>query len=122
MKAIGVYPGQPNSMHIEEIPMPQVTDIAGGCGVLVKVLRVGLDGTDKEINAAEYGMAPDGSHFLIIGHESFGQVGMTRFFGVIEAKEGAIKVDGLTSRLSVTALVQYLLKNEWHGMPTSQHR
>src|SRR5207302_8931062 len=25
-------------------------------GVLVKVLRVGVDGTDKEINAAEYGL------------------------------------------------------------------
>ena len=31
-----------------------------GRGVLVKVLRVGVDGTDKEINAAEYGAAlPD---------------------------------------------------------------
>jgi len=40
----------------------------------VKVLRVGLDGTDKEINAAEYGAAPTGDDFLILGHESFGQV------------------------------------------------
>jgi threonine dehydrogenase-like Zn-dependent dehydrogenase len=40
----------------------------------VKVLRVGVDGTDKEINAAEYGQAPPGSDFLIIGHESFGLV------------------------------------------------
>ena len=29
-----------------------------GRGVLVKVLRVGVDGTDKEINAAEYGARP----------------------------------------------------------------
>jgi threonine dehydrogenase-like Zn-dependent dehydrogenase len=35
---------------------------------------VGVDGTDKEINAAEYGAAPDGYDFLVIGHESFGQV------------------------------------------------
>jgi threonine dehydrogenase-like Zn-dependent dehydrogenase len=74
MKAIAVYPGKPNSMHLEEIPMPQVADIPGGRGVLVKVLRVGVDGTDKEINAAEYGMAPEGSNFLITGHENFGQV------------------------------------------------
>jgi glucose 1-dehydrogenase len=40
----------------------------------VKVLRVGVDGTDKEINAAEYGMAPEGYNFLITGHENFGQV------------------------------------------------
>jgi glucose 1-dehydrogenase len=74
MKAIAVYPGKPNSMHLEEIPMPKVSDIPGGRGVLVKVLRVGVDGTDKEINAAEYGMAPEGSKFLITGHENFGQV------------------------------------------------
>jgi threonine dehydrogenase-like Zn-dependent dehydrogenase len=43
--------------------------------VLVKVLKVGVDGTDKEINAAEYGAAPPGYDFLITGHESFGRVG-----------------------------------------------
>jgi hypothetical protein len=58
MKAIAVYPGKPNSMHLEDISIPKVTDIPNGRGVLVKVLRVGVDGTDKEINAAEYGNAP----------------------------------------------------------------
>jgi threonine dehydrogenase-like Zn-dependent dehydrogenase len=38
------------------------------------VLRVGVDGTDKEINAAEYGAAPAGDDFLVTGHESLGQV------------------------------------------------
>ncbi len=42
--------------------------------MLVKVLRAGVDGTDKEINAAEYGKSPDGYDFLVIGHESFGRV------------------------------------------------
>src|SRR5207245_10886027 len=42
--------------------------------VLVQVLRVGVDGTDKEINAAEYGAAPPGYEFLVIGHEGFGRV------------------------------------------------
>src|SRR5215469_104093 len=74
MKAIAVYPGKPHSMHLEDVPMPKVTDIPNGNGVLVKVLRVGVDGTDKEINAAEYGMAPEGVQFLITGHENFGQV------------------------------------------------
>jgi threonine dehydrogenase-like Zn-dependent dehydrogenase len=74
MKAIAVYPGKPHSMHLEDMPMPKVTEISGGQGVLVKVLRVGVDGTDKEINAAEYGMAPEGEQFLITGHENFGQV------------------------------------------------
>jgi threonine dehydrogenase-like Zn-dependent dehydrogenase len=74
MKAIAVYPGQPNSMHLEEVPEPSIDEIPDGRGVLVRVLRVGVDGTDKEINAAEYGDAPDGSEFLITGHESLGRV------------------------------------------------
>src|SRR2546427_7789191 len=74
MKAIAVFPGQPNSIHFADLPRPSVNDVPNGRGVLVKVLRVGVDGTDKEINAAEYGAAPDGYDFLIVGHESFGQV------------------------------------------------
>ena len=74
MKAIAVYPGRPNSMHLEDVPEPKLTDVPEGRGVLVKVLRVGVDGTDKEINAAEYGDAPDGQDFLITGHEGLGRV------------------------------------------------
>jgi len=51
---------------------PQVAEIPAGRGVFVEVLRVGVDGT--EINAAAYGAAPDGFNFLVVGHESFGQV------------------------------------------------
>ena len=74
MKAIAVKPGVPNTVHLTELPAPNVSDIPNGHGVLVRVIRVGVDGTDKEINAAAYGQAPPGYDFLIIGHESFGQV------------------------------------------------
>ena len=74
MKAIAVYPGKPNTVHLAEAPMPSLSEVPNGRGVLVKVLRVGVDGTDKEINAAEYGAAPSGYDYLIIGHESFGIV------------------------------------------------
>lgn len=74
MKAIAVKPGVPNTVHLAELPKPTVDEITNGRGVLVRVLRVGVDGTDKEINAAEYGRAPSGYDFLIIGHEGFGQV------------------------------------------------
>ena len=74
MKAVAVFPGKAGSIHLAEVPKPSVQDIPNGRGVLVKVLRVGVDGTDKEINAAEYGQAPPGSDFLVIGHESFGRV------------------------------------------------
>src|SRR3954451_13654230 len=74
MKAIAVHPGVPNSMHLRDVPEPSLTDIPDGRGVLVKVLRVGVDATDKEINAAEYGDAPAGDDYLITGHESLGRV------------------------------------------------
>jgi threonine dehydrogenase-like Zn-dependent dehydrogenase len=74
MKAIAVIPGRPGSVHLAELPRPSVAEVPNGRGVLVKVLRVGVDGTDKEINAAEYGAAPPGFDFLVIGHESFGRV------------------------------------------------
>ncbi len=74
MKAIAVKAGIPDTVHLTELPAPKVDEIPNGRGVLVRVLRVGVDGTDKEINAAEYGKAPPGYDFLVIGHEGFGQV------------------------------------------------
>src|SRR5436190_23312184 len=74
MRAIAVRPGTPNSMHLREVDEPRLDDIPYGRGVIVEVLRVGVDGTDKEINAAEYGDAPDGDDYLITGHESLGRV------------------------------------------------
>ena len=72
MKAIAVVPGTPDSIHLRDVPVPSYLDAPDG--VLVRVLRVGVDGTDKEINAAEYGAAPPGDDHLILGHESFGIV------------------------------------------------
>lgn len=74
MKAIAVHPGKPHSMHLRDAPEPRLDDVAAGRGVLVEVLRVGVDGTDREINEAKYGQAPPGDDFLIAGHESFGRV------------------------------------------------
>src|SRR5262252_5781884 len=74
MKAIAVFPGRPDSAHVADLPMPSLDEIPNGRGVLVRLLRCGVDGTDKEINAAEYGAAPDGYDFLVIGHENFGRV------------------------------------------------
>src|SRR5467141_440047 len=74
MKAISVFPGKPDSVHLAELKKPSLEEVPNGRGVLVKVLRVGVDGTDKEINAAEYGAAPPGFDFLVLGHEGFGQV------------------------------------------------
>lgn len=74
MKALAVHPGKPNSIHLREIDRPSLNEIPNGRGVLVKVLQVGVDATDREINEALYGAAPLGDDFLVVGHEVFGQV------------------------------------------------
>jgi len=74
MKAIAVTPGTPNSVHLEDIPKPSVADVEGGRGVMIRVLKVGVDATDREINDALYGNAPPGYDYLVLGHESFGVV------------------------------------------------
>ncbi len=74
MKAIAVRPGTPNSVHLADLPKPAVNDVANGRGVLIRVLKVGVDATDREINDALYGNAPEGYNFLVIGHECFGIV------------------------------------------------
>ena len=58
MKAIAVTPGQKNSSKIIDVPKPKVTDVPNGRGVLVKVLKVALDGTDRDIDKGEYGGVP----------------------------------------------------------------
>ena len=69
MKAIAATPGVPDSLAIVEAPAPRV----GDDDVLVEVLRVGICGTDSEINAGLYGEAPPSDDYLIIGHEGFGR-------------------------------------------------
>src|SRR4051794_7774919 len=74
MKENAGHPGQRDSIHLPEISGPPGTAIPQGRGGEGKGVRVGGDGTDKEINAAEYGGAPPGDEYLVTGHESFGQV------------------------------------------------
>jgi len=52
MKAISVIPGKSNSVHLADLNRLSLEDVPNGRAVLVKVLSVGVDGTDREINAA----------------------------------------------------------------------
>lgn len=70
MKAIAVTPGKSSSARLLEVPDPTPAPTQ----ILVRVLQVGLCGTDAEINQGLYGEAPPGSDYLIIGHESLGRV------------------------------------------------
>jgi len=75
VKALAVIPRQPHSAHVrDDHPEPTLDAVAGGRGVKVKVLRVGLDGTDREIDAGEYGAPPPGFDYLVTGHEGLGVV------------------------------------------------
>jgi glucose 1-dehydrogenase len=74
MKAIAVTPKQANTVRLVEMDKPKTSDIPNGRGVLVEVLRVGACGTDREIKNGEYGVAPEGFDFLVLGHENLGRV------------------------------------------------
>src|SRR6478609_2309338 len=70
MRALTVTPGEKNTLRLRDIAEPS----AGEGQVLVEVLAVGLCGTDSEIIAAEYGEAPPGQDYLVLGHENLGRV------------------------------------------------
>jgi threonine dehydrogenase-like Zn-dependent dehydrogenase len=70
MRAAAVTPGKKDTVRVIDVEKP----VAGDSEVLVKVSKVGIDGTDQDINEGRYGMAPEGCDYLIIGHEAIGTV------------------------------------------------
>ncbi len=70
MKAIAVVPGTTNVELIEQ-PEPQIQNPSE---VKLKVIEVGICGTDRELAAGGRGSAPSGEERLIIGHEVLAQV------------------------------------------------
>jgi threonine dehydrogenase-like Zn-dependent dehydrogenase len=68
MKALVAEPGVAHSTRVEDIDEPK------GEGVLLRMLEVGVCGTDREISEGEFGVAPDGGKQLVIGHESLARV------------------------------------------------
>lgn len=70
MKAISLVPHTTN-VSIEEIGEPQ---IVSPYDIKIKVLQVGICGTDREEAEGGRADAPAGKHELVIGHEMFGQV------------------------------------------------
>jgi len=70
MKAVAVTPGKAGSVRIIDLPKPNPT----GAQALLRVHKIGIDGTDLEINQGSYGEAPSGSDYLISGHECLAAV------------------------------------------------
>ena len=70
MKAVAVFPGD-RRLAVIDVAEPRLerpTDVK------LRMRDVGICGTDKEISAFHYGTPPRGSDYLVIGHESLGEV------------------------------------------------
>jgi glucose 1-dehydrogenase len=68
MKALVVEPGRAHSTRVEDVDEP------AGDGVLLRVLEVGVCGTDREIAEGIFGVAAEGADRLVLGHESLAVV------------------------------------------------
>jgi threonine dehydrogenase-like Zn-dependent dehydrogenase len=70
MRAVAVFP-KTRQVRVIERPYPQPVT---GNQVLLRILEVGICGTDREIAAFHYGSPPAGSDHLILGHEALAEV------------------------------------------------
>jgi threonine dehydrogenase-like Zn-dependent dehydrogenase len=70
MKAVALTPGTSN-LRLAELPEPALTSAEE---VKIKVLSVGICGTDREQAAGGRASPPAGKKELVIGHEMFGWV------------------------------------------------
>ncbi len=70
MRAVAVFPSS-KTISVVDHPEPAIecdTDVR------LDVLDVGICGTDREIARFDYGTPPDGSPYLVLGHESLARV------------------------------------------------
>jgi threonine dehydrogenase-like Zn-dependent dehydrogenase len=70
MKAIAVFPEQ-RAVRLIDCDEPA---LSSPTHVKLRMLDVGVCGTDREICAFDYGTPPAGAPHLVIGHESLGEV------------------------------------------------
>jgi threonine dehydrogenase-like Zn-dependent dehydrogenase len=70
MKAVAVFPAT-REIRLIDTEEPR---IARPTDVKLRMLEVGICGTDKEICAFAYGTPPAGNDYLILGHEGLGEV------------------------------------------------
>jgi threonine dehydrogenase-like Zn-dependent dehydrogenase len=70
MKAVAVFPAR-KELRVIDHPEPK---IESPTQAKLRMLDIGVCGTDKEIARFDYGTPPQGSDYLVIGHESLGRV------------------------------------------------
>ena len=71
MRAAAVFPDKKSLSLVSDYPEPKIESPSQ---VKLRVLTVGVCGTDREIASFLYGTPPDGSEYLVIGHECVGEV------------------------------------------------
>ena len=69
MRAVTIERGD-STVTVRDVPDP----VLGPSDVLVRTLRVGIDGTDHEVIEGAHGGYPDGESSQILGHEAVGVV------------------------------------------------
>ena len=80
MRAVGVIPAR-REVALFGHAMPRVS---APTELKIRTIEVGICGTDREICSFAYGTPPDGSDYLVLGHEALGEVveigpGVTKF-------------------------------------------
>lgn len=70
MKAVAVFPATHEVIRIDHAE-PRINTPTQ---IKLRMLDVGICGTDREICAFQYGTPPKGSAYLVTGHESLGEV------------------------------------------------
>jgi len=70
MKAVAVSPSS-RQVGLVDVAEPA---LQGNTQVRIRILEVGVCGTDKEICRFDYGTPPSGSEYLVLGHEALGIV------------------------------------------------
>lgn len=70
MKAVAVFPGT-KTVKIVEHEAPRLSQPDQ---VMLRMLDIGICGTDREICSFEYGTPPPGYDYLVIGHEALAQI------------------------------------------------
>ena len=70
MKAGAVFPG---ARKVEIVTLDE-PEISSPTQIKLRILEVGVCGTDREICRFHHGTAPEGSEFLVLGHESLAEV------------------------------------------------
>jgi threonine dehydrogenase-like Zn-dependent dehydrogenase len=87
MKAIGVSP-RSREIRLLDHPEPSLT---APDEVKLRMLEIGVCGTDREVCAFHFGTPPVGSDYLVLGHECLGEVIETGP-GVTRVRQGDLVV------------------------------